>query len=128
MNIAMELIGSANAAGDMGHMGDYMMYGWNIWFWILGTWIILAAIAFLVYLDARDRGMNGLLWFTLVILPMIGLAFLIAYLIARDDRYEYEMSRMSPEAILNRRYARGDITADEYWQMKKSMMEENPHE
>ena len=128
MNIALQLTEIGNLTNDMGDMGGYMMDGWNMWFWVIGTWIILVTIAFLVYLDARDRDMNGVLWFVLVILPVIGFVFLAMYLVARDDKYEYEMSKMSPEAILNHRYAKGEITRDEYWQMKNCMKEEHTHE
>ena len=128
MNIALQLIKTGHTVNDMGGMGDYMIDGWNFWLWVFGSWLILMVIASLVYLDARDRNMSGLLWFALVILPVIGFFFLVMYLVARDDRYEYEMSKMSPEVILNQRYARGEITGDEYRHMKRCITEEATHD
>lgn len=125
MNEALGLMrGSTvmNHMGDIGdHMGDldwHMMDGWNMWLWMSIGWLLLVVMAFLVYRDAESRGMNGLLWFVLVILPWVGFVFLVIYLIAREDRYEHEMSQKSAGAILDERYARGEITREEYRQMK----------
>lgn len=78
---------------DEGHMDhDHMMGGfWGgsfMWFWMIGIWLIFIVIAFLVYRDAEKRGMNGLLWFVLVILPWIGILFLIIYMIVREEKNE----------------------------------------
>jgi len=116
------LTGGANHLGEnMDNFGDHMMGGWNMWFWLFIGWFILVAIAFLVYRDAERRGMNGPLWFVLVILPWIGLLFLVIYLITREDKNHYEMSPKSAGSILDERYARGEITQEEYRQMKKDM-------
>jgi len=54
----------------------------------------------------------------------VGLIFLMIYLVARDDRYQYEISQRSPEAVLNERYAMGDITQEEYLRMRECLREE----
>ncbi len=128
MNEVLNLMSDPAITGRLndigGHMGNYnwhMVDGPYMWFWMAMVWVFLIVIAFLVYRDAESRGMNGLLWFVLVILPWAGFVFLVIYLIARDDRHQYEMSQRSPEAILDERYARGEITGDEYRQMKECL-------
>ena len=54
--------------------------GGMVFFWLL----LFLVIGFLVYQDANKRGMNSLLWFILVILPMVGWIFLILYIVARE--------------------------------------------
>lgn len=128
MNEALDLMRDSTITGHLndigGHMGDlggHMMDGWNMWLWMSIGWLVLVVIAFLVYRDAESRGMNGLLWFVLVMLPWAGFVFLVIYLIAREDRHEYEMSQKSAGAILDERYARGEITREEYRQMKECL-------
>jgi putative membrane protein len=110
---------------DEGHMdGDHMMgwaSGWSMWFWWLLLWIILIVIAFLVYRDAEQRGMNGLLWFVLVIIPWIGIFFLILYLIIRDEKVHDRNFKKSSDIILDERYARGEISRKEYFIKKEDM-------
>jgi putative membrane protein len=110
---------------DEGHMdGDHMMGGFDgfgMWLWMIGIWLVFIVIAFLVYRDAERRGMNGLLWFVLVILPWVGILFLIIYLIIRDEKILDKSSKKSAESILNERYARGEITQREYLQIKNEI-------
>ena len=48
-------------------------------------WLVLfLIIGYLVYQDANKRGMNGLLWGILVIIPMVGLLFLVIYIVIRE--------------------------------------------
>ncbi|RLI78222.1 SHOCT domain-containing protein [Archaeoglobales archaeon] len=101
-----------------------MMYPWGYWNWFgfpfFGFWwLILIVIGFLVYQDANKRGMNGLLWFILVILPMIGVVFLILYVVVRESRVE--KVGKTPLEILKERYAKGEITKEEYAKMKKEL-------
>lgn len=84
--------------------------------WMLGYWLVFLVIAYLVYRDAESRGMNGLLWALLVVLPWIGILFLIMYLLKRD-----EISRRRAESILDERYARGELARDEYLRMKEDL-------
>jgi hypothetical protein len=73
-----------------GYMMDYMGGGWNggFPFWGLGMmffWLVIfLIIAYLVYQDANKQGMNGLLWGILVLIPVIGVLFLIIYIIIRE--------------------------------------------
>jgi putative membrane protein len=110
---------------DNDHMDGNHMMGWfgfsSLWFVMILIWLILIVIAFYIYTDAEKRGMNGLLWFVLVILPWIGVFFLILYLIIRDDKTDEKITTKSANLILDERYARGEINRNEYLQMKKDI-------
>ena len=127
LGLMILISGQALADGGDGHMmdGDMMdMDGWGLpfmGFWMLGLWLILVFIAFLVYKDAEDRGMNGILWFILVILPWVGILFLIVYLIVRDSKDTSALPQKSANAILDERYAKGEINRDDYYRMKKDI-------
>ncbi len=54
-------------------------------FGMILIWLVSVAIAYLVYKDAEKRGMNGLLWGLPIVIPWIGILFLILYLILRDS-------------------------------------------
>jgi len=97
-----------------GYMHPYAFpfFGMLIW-WI--PWLILA---YLVYQDAEKRGMNGLLWFILVIIPMLGILFLIIYIVLRESKPAREKT---PLEILKERYARGEISEEEYRRMKEEL-------
>ncbi|UCE39633.1 MAG: SHOCT domain-containing protein [Thermoplasmata archaeon] len=90
-------------------------------FWMIGLWLVFLVIAFLVYKDAEERGMSGLLWFILVILPWIGILFLVIYLIIRKDKVVDRPLQKSANAIIDERYARGEITREDYQRMKKDI-------
>jgi putative membrane protein len=104
---------------------EHMMDWWGIpfmGFMMIGVWLVFIVIAFLVYQDASKRGMNGLLWFILVILPMIGIVFLIIYLIIRDETPAPQpVSQKNTKQILDERYAKGEISKEEYQSMKKDI-------
>jgi len=109
-----------------GMMGwDHMMDWWGIpfmGFWMIGVWVVFILIAFLVYQDANKRGMNGLGWFILVVLPLIGIVFLIVYFVIREDvASRRPWSDKSAEQILDERYAKGEISSEEYLQKKKEL-------
>ena len=102
--------------------GWSMMGGW--WFLWPIIWIAVAlVIGILVYSDAEKRGMNGLLWLILVLLPMVGLLFLVIYIVIREERRPSSEKGIgkSPEKILDERYARGEISKEEYKEMKKEI-------
>ena len=107
---------------------DMMDWGWwdapFMWFWMICVWLVFVVIAFLVYKDAEKRGMDGTLWFVLAILPMVGILFLIIYLIIREEKTLRDTSQKSANAILDERYARGEITKGEYQRMKKDIKKE----
>ncbi len=118
------LFETASAIGPM--MGwDHMMDWWGVpfmGFMMIGIWIVFIIVAFLVYQDARQRGMNALLWFILVILPWIGILFLIIYLILREEKKpQQSLSQKNAGQILDERYAKGEITREEYQQKKKDI-------
>jgi putative membrane protein len=110
---------------DEGHMdGEHMMGGFDgfgMWLWMIGIWLVFIVVAFLVYRDAEKRGMNGLLWFILVILPWVGILFLVIYLIIREEKSSVGTNQKSADSILDERYARGDLTQREYLQMKNDI-------
>ena len=91
-------------------------------------WLVSVAIAYLVYKDAEKRGMNGLLWGLPIVIPWIGILFLILYLILRDSGHHAAFSvnaKTSPEAILDERYAKGEINRELYIQMKEDIRKPN---
>ncbi len=104
---------------------EHMMDWWGVpfmGFWMIGIWIVFIIIAFLVYKDAKERGMNALLWFILVILPWVGIVFLIIYLIVREEKKPQQpLSQKSAGQILDERYARGEITHEEFQQKRLDM-------
>lgn len=121
----MELI-TDNLSGN--HMGENHMMDWwgisNVGYWMLGLWLVFVVIAFLVYRDAENKGMNGLLWFILVALPWIGILFLVIYVVIREEEVPQEypdVIKKSAEAILDERYAKGEITREEYHRMKQDI-------
>jgi putative membrane protein len=104
------------------------------WFPFMGfgtafSWLISLAVAYLVYKDAEKRGMNGLLWGLPILIPWLGVLFLILYLILRDSGHrlaaESEKSsvpaRTAAEQILDERYARGELTREIYVQMREDL-------
>ena len=99
------------------------------WFPFMGfgmtlIWLVSVAIAYLVYKDAEKRGMNGLLWGLPILIPWIGILFLILYLILRDSGYRAAggaNAKTSSEEILDERYAKGEITRELYLQMKEDI-------
>ena len=101
--------------------------GWWPWMFImfLIMWLVLLGLAILVCIDARKRGMNCILWFILIIIPCLGFLFVIIYLIVRKERTgtKPSTSKKSARAILDERYARGDITRKEYLRMKQDLKE-----
>lgn len=90
-------------------------FGFGMIFW----WVLWVIVAYLVYQDAEKRGMNGLLWFILVLIPMLGIVFLLVYLAVRESKAEEKKS--SALEILKERYARGEITKEEFERMKKEI-------
>jgi putative membrane protein len=109
----------------MYQMGEMMDGGWWGWpymaFWMVGLWLVLVAIAVLVYLDAHKRGMNGVLWAVLVLVPMFGFLALVLYLVLRESGKPGSAGGKSAGAILDDRYARGEISRDEYLRMKEDI-------
>ncbi|MHA1463175.1 MAG: SHOCT domain-containing protein, partial [Candidatus Heimdallarchaeota archaeon] len=59
-------------------------------FWWIAAWVVQSILAILVYKDAEKQEKNGLLWFILVIIPWVGILFLIGYLVVRGEETETE--------------------------------------
>ena len=100
-------------------MPYYHMMNWLpfMGFGTIVTWLIFLALAYLVYKDAETRGKNGLLWGLAVLVPWIGIIFLILYLILREGG-QFTASKMTPQELLDERYAKGEIAREQYMQMK----------
>lgn len=95
-------------------------FGFGMIFW----WVLWIIVAYLVYQDAEKRGMNGLLWFILVLIPMAGIIFLLVYLAVREQQKSESTEEKSRALeILKERYARGEITKEEYDRMRKELEE-----
>ena len=109
------------------HMMDYMID----WFPFMGfgtvfSWLVSIAIAYLVYKDAEKRNMNGLLWGLPVLIPCVGILFLILYLILREGGHNMAekssaAEKAKAEQILDERYAKGELTQEIYFQMKEDL-------
>jgi len=103
-------------------MMDGGMWGWPyMWIWVVGLWILLAVIAVLVYQDAQKRGMNGLLWLVLILIPMFGFLALIIYLVSRETAQASGTGSKSAGALLEERYVKGEISRDEYLKIKDDL-------
>ena len=114
----------------MADMMDYMWegrdggYGFPFLGWgMMFIWLVFSLIiAYLVYRDANDKGMNGLLWGVLVLIPMAGIVFLIIYIIIRETGIQKtppgEKSAMD---ILKERYAKGEITSEQFQKISEDL-------
>jgi putative membrane protein len=80
-------------------------------------WLVFLVLAFLVYKDANNRGLNGLLWGLPILIPWLGAIFLILYLILRDGG-QLAAKKITTSNILDERYAKGQLTREQYLQMK----------
>jgi len=98
----------------------YPFFGMFIWMSIV--WVLQLIVGYFVYRDARERGANPVLWFVLVIIPMIGWLFLVLYVIIRETTRPTPMGeKASARAILDERFAKGEITAEDYRKMKDEL-------
>ena len=110
-------------------MGDWGAWGHMPWFFpffgfwgFFLVWAIFLIIGYMVYQDAEKRGMNGALWFILVIIPWIGFISLLLYVIIREtSTTQRESKHKTPEEILDERYAKGEISREEYLKMKEDL-------
>ena len=107
-------------------------YNMMDWFPFMGfgsvfTTLLSLVVAYLVYKDAEKRGMNGLLWGLPILVPWIGILFLILYLVLRDSgrhivaEGSIAPARTTAEEVLDERYARGEVTREVYLQMKEDL-------
>ncbi|MDK2974860.1 MAG: putative rane protein [Methanofollis sp.] len=83
-------------------------------------WIFQLVIGYFVYRDAKERGMSSALWFILAIIPVIGWLFLAIYVIIRETGQSGDRGK-SAGVILDERYARGELSTEDYRQMKEEL-------
>jgi len=85
------------------------------------TWLVQLVIAYFIYKDAKEQKMSAPLWFILVILPMFGFLIAILYGIIREVRMPIE-TKNTPLDILKERFAKGEITSEEYEKGKEVLL------
>ncbi len=100
-----------------------MMYGFPFFGWGMLLWfVVFLAIGYFVYKDANSRGMNGLLWYVLVLIPMLGIIALILYLVIRESGSQKPaVERTNAMDILKERYAKGEITSEQFRTMSEDL-------
>jgi putative membrane protein len=105
--------------GNNGYSYGFPFFGWGM---MLVWLVVFLVIGYLVYQDANKRGMNGLLWGILVLIPMVGLLFLIIYVIVRENGAQRPGPGVkTPMDILKERYAKGEITSEEFRTMSEDL-------
>jgi putative membrane protein len=105
--------------GDSGYSYGFPFFGWGM---ILIWFFAFLIIGYFVYQDANKRGMNGLLWWILIIIPMIGVFALILYVIIRETGGQKTLSEgKTALEILKERYAKGEITTEQFQKMSEEL-------
>jgi putative membrane protein len=84
-------------------------------------WVVQLVIAYFIYKDAKDQKMSAPLWFILVIIPFFGYLIAVLYVIIREVRKPLE-PETTPFDILKERYARGEITGEEFEKARDILM------
>jgi hypothetical protein len=88
--LAVAGLASAHEGDEDDPMDDHHMAGWGTFplfgAGLIGYLFLAVPIGGLVYLDAQERGMNGPMWFALVLIPWVGLLVPLVYLLARRER------------------------------------------
>jgi putative membrane protein len=122
-----------NILSPMGYMMDDMWggnYGYGMGYsfpfsgWgMMLVWLVIALIVgYLVYKDANSRGMNGLLWWILILIPFIGIIVLIAYVILRETSGQKMVTgEKTAMDILKERYAKGEITSEQFEKINEDL-------
>jgi putative membrane protein len=89
-----------------------------ILFWLF----VFLVIAYLVYKDAKTWGMNGLLWGILVLIPFVGILFLIIYVVIRETAVQNRLpGDKSAMDIVKERYAKGEISSEEFQKISEDL-------
>ena len=90
-------------------------------FGLILLWLVQLVIAYFVYKDAKDQKMSAPLWFILVIIPFFGYMAAVLYVIIREVRKPLEPEK-TPVDTLKERFARGEISAEEFEKAKEILM------
>jgi putative membrane protein len=111
--------GGYDRYGMMGYgrpfAGGGMILVWLIVFGIIGS---------IVYPDANRKGMHGLLWWILILIPMVGIFALFLYIVIRDLRHHGARETKTPMDILKERYAKGELTGEQSRKMSEDLKQE----
>gem|GEM_PF-262400 len=109
---------SDGCCGGYGGWG-FPFFGWGM---MLAWFIIFLVIGYFVYQDANKRGMNGLLWGILIVIPMVGIIALIIYVVLRETSGQKSLSEgKTAMDILKERYAKGEITSEQFQKMSEDL-------
>ena len=117
---------------------EHMMDWWGIpymGYMMIAIWLIFVIIGVLIYKDAERRQMNGTLWLILIFLPWVGTISTVIYLIVRANypvqqthvpdpsskSYQPDYKQEKVLELLDERYARGEISREDYYMMKKDI-------
>ena len=118
---------------------EHMIMDWwgipYMGFMMIAIWAVFVIVGVLIYKDAERRRMNGALWLILVFIPWVGVISTVVYLIVRANYPIQQPSNQYPSTVtyqnsseqqkalemLDERYARGEISREEYYLMKKDI-------
>ena len=118
---------------------EHMMMDWwgipYMGYMMIAVWAIFVVVGVLIYKDAERRHMNGALWLILVFIPWVGVVSAVVYLFVRanypiqqtpisythTEPYQPSPKQQKALEMLDERYARGEISREEYYLMKKDI-------
>lgn len=115
----MRMMWNGYGGGGWGMGYGFPFFGWGM---LLIWLVVFLVLGFLVYQDANKRGMNGLLWWVLVLIPMVGIIFLILYVVIRETGSQKPLVESTTAMdILKERYAKGEITSEQFRTMSEDL-------
>lgn len=92
------------------------------WGLVLVWFIVFLVIGYFVYLDANKKGKNGLPWWILVMIPFLGIIFLILYMVIREGGSPNAgLENSKAMNILKGRYALGELTSEQFVMMQEDL-------
>jgi hypothetical protein len=98
-SLAHEEGGAGSTDGYDDHHIDHMVMWWEdpSLLELIGAYLVFAIpIGMLVYVDARDRGMNANMWFAASLVPFFGMAAPLTYLVVREGHRPARNSSLPP--------------------------------